>query len=353
MQASVARLGVIPVAESLIGLGSNLGDRAAVLQQAVAEISRLPSSRVIAVSRFLETVAATGGEQPAFLNAAIRIETSLEPMGLLGHLQSVENRLGRVRADRWGVRTVDLDILLYDQQVLRLSNLQVPHPRMAWRRFVLEPAAEIAGEMIHPTSGWSIGELLLHLDRADEYVAICGPPGAGKSRLASRVAQLVRGSVALLDVAPEMPAPDSPSENSFRFELEWLQLRAERIARPEGEVERAVPRLSDFWLGQSLVYARNGLDDRLFSAFSARWDEVQPRVLRPRLVVFLDRPGVGDSASDAADVSGELPRRLRDDLLDRVLAPRQSPALVLDGLDADWAVVEVAAAIQAMKGSRA
>jgi hypothetical protein len=221
---------------------------------------------------------------------------------------------------------------------------------MAWRRFVLAPAAEIAGEMIHPTSEWTIDELLRRLDQADDYVAICGPPGAGKSRLAGRVASSVRGRV-LSDAAPEMHAPSITLENSLRFELDWLKLRAERIVRPPREVDLCGPWLSDFWLGQALVYARIGLDDSLFSVIAAHWDEVQPRVLRPRLVVFLDRPDAGDSAGEIKGKFGDQSQRLRDGLLDRVLAPRQSPVLLLDGLDADWDVVEVVAAIQAMKGS--
>ncbi len=337
------------MAESLIGLGSNLGDRAALLQQAVAEISRLPSTRITALSRCHETVAASGGQQPGFLNAVARIETSLLPIELLAHLQSIENRLGRVRAERWGVRTVDLDILLYDRQILRMADLQIPHPRMAWRRFVLAPAAEIAGEMIHPTSEWTIGELLRLLDQADDYVAICGPPGAGKTQLAVRVASSVCGRV-LSDVTPEMPASFSPPENSLRFELAWLDLRAERIGRPPREVDGCGPWLSDFWLGQALVYARIGLDDSLFSVVTAHWDEVQSRVMRPRLVVFLDRADAGDSAGKMMGKFGDRSQRLRDALLARVLAPRQSPVLLLDGLDADWAAVEVVAAIQAMKG---
>ena len=131
-----------------------------------------PQIAVAAVSCWRET-APVGGPpgQPPFLNGALLAETSLAPHDLLAALQQIENDLGRRRAERWGPRTIDLDLLLYDELVLDTPSLTLPHPRMAWRRFVLEPAAEVAGAMLHPTIGWTIARLLEHLNTARPYVA--------------------------------------------------------------------------------------------------------------------------------------------------------------------------------------
>ncbi len=141
----------------LIGLGSNEGNRQATLDAAVAELARQPQITIAAVSSWCETAPIGGPPQQArFLNGALRAETSLEPHALLSCLQRIENRLGRQRAERWGPRTIDLDLLLYDKLVLDTPSLVLPHPRMAWRRFVLKPAAEVAGAMLHPTIGWTV-----------------------------------------------------------------------------------------------------------------------------------------------------------------------------------------------------
>src|SRR5262249_50809739 len=105
-------------------------------------------------------------------------------------LAEIELELGRRREQHWGPRMIDLDLLLYDDLVLDTPTLTVPHPRMAFRRFVLEPAADVAPDMSHPTIGWSIRELLDHLNLAKPYVALMGVPGSGKTLLAERLSQV-------------------------------------------------------------------------------------------------------------------------------------------------------------------
>jgi 2-amino-4-hydroxy-6-hydroxymethyldihydropteridine diphosphokinase len=152
------------MADCLIALGANLGDRATTLEAALTAISNDPQTRLVARSSFHETAAVGGpeGQQP-FLNAAARIETSRDCQSIWSLLTEVERRLGRLRDVRWGPRTVDLDLLLYDRLSLITPQLEVPHPRMAFRRFVLAPSAEVAADMRHPIIGWTIDELLTHL----------------------------------------------------------------------------------------------------------------------------------------------------------------------------------------------
>jgi 2-amino-4-hydroxy-6-hydroxymethyldihydropteridine diphosphokinase len=151
---------------ALIGLGSNLGDRSTILDAAVAALGERPETRLIAVSRYHETRPVGGPEgQGDFLNAAAVVETTLGPHELLAFLHEIERRAGRVRTVRWGERTLDLDLLLYGDRVIDTHDLQVPHPRMAERRFVLAPLAEVAPGAVEPVTGCSIAELLERLDR--------------------------------------------------------------------------------------------------------------------------------------------------------------------------------------------
>jgi 2-amino-4-hydroxy-6-hydroxymethyldihydropteridine diphosphokinase len=161
------------MATALVALGSNLGDRRELLDQALRDLADCAAIEVLAVSGYRETVAVGGpAGQAAFLNAAARLRTALEPQALLDELQAIEQRLGRVRTERWGPRSVDLDLLLYEELQLDTPRLTLPHPRMAFRRFVLEPAAEVGGELLHATTGWTVSRLLEHLNSAKPYVVV-------------------------------------------------------------------------------------------------------------------------------------------------------------------------------------
>lgn len=142
-----------------LSLGSNVGDRAANLAAAIAALAR-PDLLVRRVSSVWETEPLEFTEQPWFLNLVAEIETALEPGDLLVHLGSVETALKRERRMPKGPRTIDIDILLYGDRVIDSPGLTVPHPRMARRRFVLEPLAELAPDLVHPVSGATVQVLL-------------------------------------------------------------------------------------------------------------------------------------------------------------------------------------------------
>lgn len=131
-----------------LALGSNLGDRRAFLQSALDGLARAPGVRVVAVSRLYETSPVGGPPQEAYLNAAVAIDTELDPHALLGLAQRLEHAAARVRGERWGPRTLDVDVLVYDELEIDTPELTVPHPRMWERGFVLAPLRDVAPELV-------------------------------------------------------------------------------------------------------------------------------------------------------------------------------------------------------------
>jgi 2-amino-4-hydroxy-6-hydroxymethyldihydropteridine diphosphokinase len=146
-----------------IGLGSNLGDSQAILAGAIARLQIHPQIEVIAVSSWYITTP-IGPPQPDYLNGCATIQTSLTPLDLLNTLHAIEAEFGRVRQEIWGARTLDLDLLLYADRIIDLPTLQIPHPRMCERAFVLVPLMEIAADWIELRSGESIATLCNKLE---------------------------------------------------------------------------------------------------------------------------------------------------------------------------------------------
>ena len=150
----------MPRHTAYIALGSNLGNRQRHIEQATIRLASSAGILEVQLSSVVETEPVGGpSEQGRYLNAAARVVTTLEPQKLLELLLNIEHQLGRQRQERWGPRTIDLDLLLYDQETADTPTLILPHPRMHERPFVLEPLAAIAPDVMHPTLHKTIREL--------------------------------------------------------------------------------------------------------------------------------------------------------------------------------------------------
>ncbi|MEH1836257.1 MAG: 2-amino-4-hydroxy-6-hydroxymethyldihydropteridine diphosphokinase [Nostoc sp.] len=148
---------------SALALGSNIGDSHTILETAIEILAQTPGIFLEARSNWYQTKA-VGPPQPDYLNGCVTLQVEMLPQQLLEILLRIEQQFGRVRQQRWEPRTLDLDLLLYDDFIVDTPNLQIPHPRMRDRAFVLVPLAEIAADWIEPVSGCVIKELLKEVD---------------------------------------------------------------------------------------------------------------------------------------------------------------------------------------------
>jgi 2-amino-4-hydroxy-6-hydroxymethyldihydropteridine diphosphokinase len=288
------------MARCLIGCGSNQGRRREHLDHAVELLRFMPGVTVLAVSRPVETRAVGGPPgQPAFLNGACLLETELPPHDVLEMLLAVENTLHRERAERWGPRTIDLDLLLYDDVVLDSAALTLPHPRMATRRFVLEPCAEIAGDLVHPRSGCSVRDLLTNLSQPCPHVAVVGVPGAGAAEVAAAVAD------AMLARLVRNPAPLSlqllesrfgvDADDSTRFESDWIVPLAARARPLDASQWPREPHTTvcDYWLETQRLAAVDVLPRPALDRFQEAFTRHEAATVAPNVVILLiSRPDV-------------------------------------------------------------
>ncbi len=323
---------------ALIALGSNFGDRRKLLDAAVQRLAATSGVQNLRVSAWHETRAIGGPpDQLPFLNGAVLMETNLAPAALLAVLEQVELDLGRTRGRRWSPRTIDLDLLLYDEVVIHTAKLTLPHPRMAMRRFVLEPAAEIAPSMVHPTIGWTVAQLLDHLRTATRYVAISSaglpePLQDTSRRLAAALAK--QFGWRLLEFAA-IPALDSPSLD-VTSAIELLRQQAQMLARENWSTPKAGA-VTPFWIEDLLT-----LGDVLWPGeLDSTWQELASAVVPPKMLVI---PAEPKASSD----SQALHQRLAVAVRIRASRPGIGPVLWLDLAEPDAAEAELVAAIESM-----
>lgn len=273
-----------------IALGSNVGNRRSHLVAALELIGRLPGTSVTRVSRFIDTLPVGGPfGQEHYLNAAAEIDTLIRPRLLFERLCEIELRLGRTRSESSGPRTIDLDLLLCGDERIHEADLEVPHPRMHFRRFVLEPLQEIAPDVRHP-DGWTINDRWIELTRLPYYLAITGPVGCGRSTVAREFAW--RLGAQLLQEPVDLAALTRSFGNDARQRATILERSLERhiqllASRRTGD-SGSKWLISDFWIAQSLAYASVLLPQAECAEFQSRVSEAVKGLVPATLVIRLD-----------------------------------------------------------------
>lgn len=205
----------------LISLGANLGDPLASMHQALFWLRKHFGDAQVHSSRLYRTPAIGGPEnQQEFLNAVVALETSLSPWDVWGIIRDIEQRMGRSRNIRWEARSIDVDVLLYEQARIWTPHFKVPHPRMTSRRFVLEPALEVAADWIEPVSGWTIARLHQHITSGVPSLVLSGNQvdvllGMGKEAV---------GELGLLPSQCFQRTQPMGSAVSFRSDQVWIEV---------------------------------------------------------------------------------------------------------------------------------
>ena len=289
-----------------LSLGSNLGDRFAFLQIAVGMIAyRL--GNVPHCSPVYETPA-WGFESTPFLNACIAIETDHSPMEVLSIVLDIERFLGRHRPsdqDGYQARTIDIDLLFHDQKVIDNKTLQLPHPRMAQRRFILAPLVDLAPDFLHPIEQQNCATLLkecpdpavihphkktLFPTNPQKYLAVEGLIGAGKTAFAQALATAINGRLLLENFVKNPYLADfykSPEKFALQVETFFLEDR-QRQQQHFFAREEKHPVVADYTLEKSLLFAQMNLQEKQLQDYTQRHQEITKRLPVPEGVVYLD-----------------------------------------------------------------
>ncbi len=279
-----------------IGLGSNLGDRQGFIDKALKELCGTEGVEVAGVSDFIETAALGDAEQPEYLNAAAQIKTTLSPQDLHKVMQAIETSLGRVRGEKWSARTIDLDLLLFGQEVINLGELIIPHPQMHLRSFVLKGLCQLDDRLEHPVMAKSVSTLAARLGGTDfvlkadvpQLVSVAGIIGVGKTTLARELSKQFG-----CDFLPE-PYDTNPflpevyagkKELALDSQLYFLTERGRQLD-PDTLGRRQVF-ISDYVFEKELIYARRLLDAEQLALYEEIYPVFSRKVASSVLVIYM------------------------------------------------------------------
>ena len=285
-----------PQATAYIALGSNLGDRSAYIHNALDSLVADAAISVIRTSELIETQPLGPQDQPKFLNAVTGIQTSLNPQQLLDTMFKIETHVGRCRGKKWAPRTIDLDLLLYDDQVIITDKLTVPHSQMHMRSFVLAGLCELAPDLVHPVLNVSVTELAGRLNGRDfalkpelpQLISIAGLIGVGKTTLATKLSEQLNAELLLepYDTNPFLAKVYAgQNELALHSQLYFLLNRAEQL-KPE-TLASAQLFFTDYIFEKDLIYARRLLDKDQLWVYERLYTACPEHVTKPVLVVYL------------------------------------------------------------------
>ncbi|MBN2270175.1 MAG: 2-amino-4-hydroxy-6-hydroxymethyldihydropteridine diphosphokinase [Sedimentisphaerales bacterium] len=282
--------------KAYIGIGSNLGDRRRYIESSVKMLAGAPELRLLRVSEVIESAPLLGDDQPSYLNAVAEVETELDAEGLLKTLGEIEILLGRVREERWGPRTIDLDLLIFGVEVVNKPTATVPHPQMHLRSFVLRGLCELDADLVHPVLGVTFGELAKRLNGGDfsvdperpQLISVAGLIGVGKTTLAEKLAEQLGGEMLRepYDTNPHLAKVYAgQTELALDSELYFLNWRVEQSDRDSLTAGRVV--VSDYVFERGLIFARRLLNTEQLDSYEKEYERMAGRCETPVLVIYL------------------------------------------------------------------
>ena len=286
---------------SYIALGSNLGDRSLHIERAVEMLAACEGVDVIAQSSVLETDPLGGMDQPGYLDCVVKVETTLSADELFTRMVEIEDSLGRVRTEKWGPRTIDLDLLLYGDEIIETDRLTVPHKQMHLRSFVIDCMCELDGKLVHPVLGVSMEELAERLNGGDffidagkpQLISIAGLIGVGKTTLGEGLAkefgcELLREAY---DTNPYLAEAYAGKDVALESQLYFLNSRYDQLNSETLAAGRTV--VSDYVFEKDRIFAGRTLNDKQLAVYDKRSEQVSSQVAGETVVIYLwDKPAV-------------------------------------------------------------
>jgi 2-amino-4-hydroxy-6-hydroxymethyldihydropteridine diphosphokinase len=279
-----------------IGLGSNLGDRKANIERAVKLLEATPGIGSLRKSELLETEPLGRVEHPKYLNAVAELQTSFDANTLLKRMFEIEDALGRERQEKWGPRTIDLDLLFYGDQVIENKDLIVPHSQLHLRSFVLKGLCELNAEFQHPVLGTTVTESLHRLNGGDfainpdtpQLISVAGQIGVGKTTLARKLSEKLNAELLLepYDTNPFLPVVYAGrKELALHSQLYFLFKRAEQLS-PDN-LENGHIAVMDYIFHKERIYAKALLSTEQLAEYEKLYPACLQIVSKPVLVIYM------------------------------------------------------------------
>ncbi len=282
-----------------IGLGGNLGDRKSNIDKAVQSLCETPNILVERVSSVVETKPLNDAEQPKYLNCVVEIRTSLTAAKLHQQLIRIENALGRKRGEKWASRTIDIDLLLFGNEVISSDTLTVPHSQMHLRSFVLAGLCELNPKLLHPVLNETIDTLAGRLNGGNfalmpdmsQLMSIAGNIGAGKTTLTKILAEAFKGKAIFeaYDTNPFLSKVYAGNHDlALDSQLYFLFTRLEQLKPASLEKGKVV--VSDYLFQKEQIYAKLTLNTEQLVLYQKFYSIVSPAITNPVVVIYLQNP---------------------------------------------------------------
>ena len=281
---------------SYIGLGSNLGDRAEYINTAKEELASVEGITLHQASAVVESPPLGGVEGDNYLNAVAKIETQFSCEHLHQELSGIEQKLGRERQIKWGPRTIDLDILLYGDEIIETEKLSIPHRKMHLRSFVITGMCELAPELVHPVLNKTMNKLAQRLNGFDfiidpdkpQVISVAGVIGVGKTTLANGLANEFSCTMAAeaYDTNPYLAQVyQGRKDLALKSQLYFLESRIAQLDR--GLLAPGSLIVTDYVFAKELIFAKLSLSQEQAEEYNRRHIELRDRISEPAVVIYL------------------------------------------------------------------